>query len=166
MKAKPRYCPQCGSDLNQVPFEGRIRPICSVCGFIVYENPVPSVAAVLMRNGRILLVKRNIEPGFGLWCLPGGFIEAGETIEEAAIREVQEETDIHCDEVRVVDAKSVLGGYYGDVVVLCCTAKINGSIPSAGGDADAADFFELKSLPPIAFSVHRQLIMKYGRQDA
>ena len=140
--------------------DGRERPVCSKCGRTVYMNPVPSVAAVLEQGGRVLLVKRGVEPGLGMWGLPGGFIEMGETIGEAVVREVEEETGLLCRPLRIVDAHSVLGGYYGDLVVSCFEAEILSGTLRAGEDAVDAQFFDPANLPGLAFEVHLRFLEK------
>lgn len=142
--------------------EGRQRPVCSDCGFVVYMNPAPSVAAVLVKDGRVLLVKRNIEPGFGKWCLPGGFIEEDESAEDAVVREVFEETGLHCRTTRLLDAHSMRSAVYGSIIVLCYEADGISEMLEAGGDAADADYFPLEQLPPIAFDNHDRFIKKYA----
>ena len=165
MNRLPRFCPQCGGPIGLQPLDGRERPVCSACGHIVYVNPAPSVAAVLIQEGRVLLVKRGIEPGFGLWGLPGGFIEAGETPEEAVAREVLEETGLVCRAVRLRDAQAVLGGFYGDILVLAYEAEFDSGELCAGYDAEEADFFLPDALPPIAFKVHENFISNCLRMN-
>ncbi|MBU0508489.1 NUDIX hydrolase [bacterium] len=142
--------------------DGRPRPVCTQCGHVVYLNPIPSVAVILEREGRLLLVKRNIEPGIGQWSLPGGFIEAGETAVEAVVREIHEETGLNCRPERVVDVATYLGGYYGDVLVVCYQVQSVSGDLIPGGDADEVDFFDPLRLPPIAFDIHRQFIIRHA----
>lgn len=165
MKPSPRFCPQCGLRLTMSQCDGRSRPVCAACGHIVYINPVPSVAAILEREGRLLLVKRNIEPGLGLWSLPGGFVETGETAVEAVLREVSEETGLVCGDVRLVDVATYLGGYYGDVLVVCYAARIFSGTVVSGGDAGEAAFFPMTVLPSLAFDTHARFIRQYVTQS-
>jgi 8-oxo-dGTP diphosphatase len=167
MNSQPAFCPSCGGSLVHEQRDGRPRPVCPSCGFIVYLNPVPSVAAILSREGRVLLVKRNIDPGRGYWCLPGGFIEAGESPQDAVVREVEEETGFRCRPLGLVDVQAVLGGYYGDIIVICYAAQVLDGTLKAGEDAAEADFFDLDALPGFAFSVHRRFLEKHiGRNLA
>ena len=89
----PRFCHQCGSQLRERLPEGdeRLRLVCSRCGFIHYINPKVVVGAIPERAGRVLLMRRAIEPRYGAWTFPGGFMEVDETAEEAALRETEEE---------------------------------------------------------------------------
>lgn len=161
MNQRPRFCPQCGTALSLQPRDGRRRPVCSACGFIYYVNPVPSIAAILFREGRVCLVKRNIEPGLGLWSLPGGFIEEDETVEDAVVREVEEETGLCCKPLHLVDMHTMISAYYGSILVLCfLTDVIRGNL-KAGGDADDVRFFDLNNIPEIAFDVHLRFLEKH-----
>jgi ADP-ribose pyrophosphatase YjhB (NUDIX family) len=138
-----------------------MRPVCVACGRIVYLNPIPSVAAILYREGRVLLVKRSVEPGLGLWCLPGGFIELGESLEQAVAREVYEETGLICRPYGIIDAEAVLGGYYGDILVICYAATWVEGVLCAGEDAMEAQFFDITQLPEFAFRTHRGFLHKF-----
>jgi len=160
-KSRYKFCPVCAGDLIREVIADRLRLRCQQCGEIHYENPKPSVA-VLCRNdeGEILLVERNVDPGVGRWCLPGGFMEMGETVEQAALRELKEETGLEGKLLRVVDAASKLNGYYGDVVVIAFEAQIGGGELRAGDDAAQVRFFSPDQLPDIAFGSHQRFIRK------
>ncbi len=89
-----RYCMHCGQRLMSAVPEGdhQRRMVCMDCGFVHYINPRPVAGAIAVReDGRILLVKRAIEPRIGTWVFPGGFMDVGESAEEAAARETLEE---------------------------------------------------------------------------
>jgi NADH pyrophosphatase NudC (nudix superfamily) len=90
----PAYCPRCGAALERRFAEGREREICPACDFVFYRNPVPAVGVVVELDGRVVLVRRRYEPRAGYWALPAGFMELGESAEEAAIRECHEETGL------------------------------------------------------------------------
>ncbi len=94
-----RFCPVCGS-----PFEPRVlrtgepaRLVCTsgACGFVFYLDPKVAVGTVITRSNRdIVLVKRAIEPGYGKWVFPGGYVDRGEEVTLAAIREAREEAGL------------------------------------------------------------------------
>lgn len=88
-----RYCKQCGVPVtfSIPPGDSLPRHVCHACGHIHYENPRLVVGCVAEWDGRILLCRRGIEPQHGLWTLPAGFMENGETTAQAAIRETEEE---------------------------------------------------------------------------
>jgi len=69
------YCPICGSPVQVTQREGRRRPVCTRCGHIIYVNPYPAACLVVIKDSKVLLTRRSIEPHFGEWCLPGGFLE-------------------------------------------------------------------------------------------
>ncbi len=90
----PRFCQQCGSakvELRMPHGDDRERHICPDCGHIHYLNPKVVVGTIPVWGTQILLCKRAIEPRYGLWTLPAGFMEEGETLEEGAARETLEE---------------------------------------------------------------------------
>ena len=93
----PRFCSQCGSSLREefVLEENCNRLVCSSCRLISYLNPKVVAGAIpLGTDGKILLLRRGIEPCRGAWTFPAGFVELGETVEQAARREAHEETGV------------------------------------------------------------------------
>ena len=101
-----KYCPRCGERAD-VAYPRSVS--CPHCGFSAYYNPKPVAAAIpITADGRIVLLKRGFEPGKDLWTFPGGFVDLGESVEEAALREVREEiqADVHLDELIGVYSKS------------------------------------------------------------
>ena len=92
-----RYCRSCGeaAEYRMPPDDNRERAICSGCGEIHYENPINVVGTVPVWGEQVLLCRRNIEPRRGLWTLPAGFLELGESIEAGAARETDEEAGAH-----------------------------------------------------------------------
>lgn len=95
------YCPQCAAPLlvRLIDSEDRPRLLCDR-GHILYVNPKVVVGVIPERRGRVLLLRRGIEPRYGAWTYPGGFMEIDETLEECAAREAHEEVGVH---VRVLD---------------------------------------------------------------
>lgn len=95
-----KYCQACGTPVvYRVPDDGdtRERAVCPACGKIHYVNPLMVVGTVPYLDDRVLLCKRAIEPRYGKWTLPAGFMEEGETIEEGAARETLEEAQARVD---------------------------------------------------------------------
>ena len=88
-----QHCRVCGASTQYriPPDDNRERAICSACGEIHYENPLNVVGTVPVWGEQVLLCRRNIEPRYGLWTLPAGFMELGESTAEGAIRETEEE---------------------------------------------------------------------------
>ncbi|MEO8525543.1 MAG: NUDIX hydrolase [Caldimonas sp.] len=88
-----KHCPTCGAEARyQTPADdNRDRAVCTACGTVHYENPVNVVGTLPVWEDRVLLCRRNIEPRRGLWTLPAGFMELGESTAEGAVRETVEE---------------------------------------------------------------------------
>lgn len=100
-----RYCMHCGQRLSTATPEGdtKRRLVCLDCGFVHYINPRPVAGVIPVRDdGHLLLVRRAIEPRIGSWVFPGGFMDVGETAEEAGARETREEACLVVDELSLV----------------------------------------------------------------
>jgi ADP-ribose pyrophosphatase YjhB (NUDIX family) len=152
----------CGSRLTEKKIEGKKRAICANCGFIAYENPLP-VAAALVVNDRkeVLLVRRARQPMKGMWCLPCGFAEKDEQIEEAVLRELEEETRLTGSVTRLLDAVTAQNFFYGNLVMITFEiGHVRGS-PSAGDDADEVRYFPIDQIPPLAFPSQERAVTKY-----
>jgi len=159
MKKEYRYCPICGTPLESGLVEGKTRNFCQNCTFINYENPLPVALAIPIRNQRFLLIKRGIAPRKGAWGFPSGFIESGETPEEACLRELKEETGISGRIVKLVgvrwlDDKEV----YGDMLVVMYLVALNDGEPAAGSDEEDVGFFDGDELPVYYGDRFRDLI--------
>ena len=92
-----RFCPVCGGRFERRVLRGGEpeRLVCTACGFILYLDPKVAVGTIVRDDGeRVLLLRRAIEPGYGKWVFPGGFVDRGEVVEQAAIREAREETGL------------------------------------------------------------------------
>ncbi len=153
-----KNCPICGDSLNPKTFEDRERMSCNECGWIHYENPLPS-AAVFVRNleGGILLVKRGVEPGYGQWALPSGFIEIEETPEMACLRELKEETGLKGKIVQLVGVYSQESYMYKNVIIIGYEVEVHGKL-QPGSDSLEAKYFYPQDLPEIAFPSHSQML--------
>jgi len=126
LAANLNYCSRCGEPLMYGPIEAetRDRLVCPSCGFIAYVNPRTVVSTLpVTADGKIVLIRRAIEPGYGKWAQPGGFLEIDETAQEGAARETLEETGL------VVEPTDIIGIYsrpQAAVVVACWEARIVG----------------------------------------
>jgi len=160
---KYRYCYHCGQLTTTRQVEDRTRSYCENCRVLLYENPIPSVAIVAINQAnQILLVRRNAEPGIGKWCLPGGFIEIGETPEQAIIRELKEEVGISLKKPSFLGVGSHLNGYYGDVIIIGFSADVEDQVEIVpGDDVSEAAFFELDQRPRLIFRVHEEFISSW-----
>ncbi len=159
------YCSNCGTLNETRKIDGRMRKVCPDCGTVHYHNPRPAVTVIAVQGSKLLLVKRAVEPAIGEWCLPGGFMEAGESTLESARRELLEETGLSVGELQFVDFCSQPGGIVGDVLVFAYYADQISGVITAGDDALEAGYFPLDDLPRIVFACHRELIEKYLSMD-
>ena len=119
-----KYCPTCGApvELRMPQDDHRERHVCTVCNTIHYQNPKLIVGAIPeWEDGRILLCRRAIEPRRGLWTLPAGFMENGETTTEAAARETLEEANAR---IEVQELYAMYNLPYIDQVQLLFRAKL------------------------------------------
>jgi ADP-ribose pyrophosphatase YjhB (NUDIX family)/ribosomal protein S27AE len=105
-----RFCPRCGNRLGvRVLKRGDPeRLVCESCGFVFYLGPKLVAGAIFELDGGIVLIQRDIEPGYGKWTFPGGFVERGERAEAAARREVLEESGLE------IEVGEILGLYTYD----------------------------------------------------
>ncbi|HYA60913.1 MAG TPA: NUDIX hydrolase [Candidatus Acidoferrum sp.] len=125
---------------------------------MIYKNPVLTVDGVIIKNHSIVLVKRSKPPFEGQYALPGGFVEYGETVEFALIREIMEETGLK------VKIKNLIGVYSdpdrdprGHIISLAFRAQIIGGELSSGSDASEVRLFDIRNLPRLAFD-HERII--------
>ena len=126
LAAVVNYCSRCGSPLTHGPVanETRDRLACRNCGFIAYLNPRLVVSTLpVTQGGRLVLIRRGIEPGYGLWAQPGGFLEIDETAHDGAVRETLEETGF---EVEPLDVIGVYTRPQAAIVVLAWEARVVG----------------------------------------
>lgn len=118
-----KFCSLCGApvELRQLPNDNRTRFVCIACGEVHYQNPKLIVGAIPVWQDKILLCRRAIEPRHGLWTLPAGFMENGETTSQAAARETLEEANARID---VLDLYAMYNLPYIDQVQLLFRAKL------------------------------------------
>jgi ADP-ribose pyrophosphatase YjhB (NUDIX family) len=157
-----RYCPYDGEQLRDSAVEQGSRPSCPRCEFVDYANPLPVVAAVVLKDTRILLARRGKPPQKGTWDIPGGFMEAGERIEDALAREVKEETGM---EVEVGEYLGSLPDVYGPLclptVNLCFLAHAVGGSTRAGSDVADVAWFDTGNLPAQDVFPHREHVVAW-----
>ncbi|HNX90890.1 MAG TPA: NUDIX hydrolase [Candidatus Omnitrophota bacterium] len=159
---KFEYCPFCAVELKPAVIENRERLKCGKCGWVDYKNPLPAVAVFVTDSAnRLLLVKRAFAPYKGAWSIPGGFVEMGETIEQAALRELAEETGLSGTAGDFVGAHIDHNDVYGSVMIVGVEVFADKFDLTAGDDASGADFFATGDIPEIPILSHRILIQKY-----
>lgn len=153
-----KYCPRCGTRLGEKERAGKVRSVCPDCDWIFFPDPKVAVASIVIQVGKVLLVQRAHQPFRGKWMLPAGFVDAGEDPEDAALREIFEETNLN---VRLQELWMVLSGQEYDKgahILIVYKAAILGGELSAGDDAVQAGFFNLDALPPLAFSSTKEIL--------
>lgn len=157
-----QFCHFCAGPLDVRHVEGRRRRYCPSCRTPIYENPVPAACVVLIDDHhRVLLVKRRVAPKQGMWCLPGGFMESGEAPEQAALRELQEETGLTGRVSTLIGATTSPGTLYDSILLLGYLVTRYSGSAVAGDDACDVNFFKKGHLPDIAFESHQSFIRLY-----
>jgi len=141
------FCPMCGGDLEtrSIKTSEPERLVCSRCGFIFYLDPKVAVGTIITDdNGGIVLVRRAIEPGYGKWVFPGGFVDRGEEVMVAAVREAREETGLDVQLERLLNVYS----YKGSVpVIIVYTATMIGGCLACDDEGLEARFFAPEAIP-------------------
>ncbi len=143
-----RFCQLCGRELGDRLVDGKTRRHCAPCGLTVFLDPKVAAVVLALVDGKLVLVRREMEPQIGRWAFPSGFVDRGESVEDAAIREFKEETGLDARLERLI-------GVYSDtdspvVLVVYQAAVVVGSL-QAGHDATDAALFDPDRLPPLPF---------------
>ncbi len=161
------FCINCGTALVTRVIEGREVEACPRDNFILWHDPKVSTAVVVEADGGIVLGRRAIEPGYGLWCLPGGFVNDDEDPAAAATRECLEEIKAAVELTGLIgvyhipktDAPSMVGiAYRGRL--------LDGVRPEAGAEMLEVGVFSPDSLPELAFPSHRTVLAEYLKSPA
>lgn len=132
------FCPKCGGKLSyKKRSDGNERLTCGSCGYVLYENPVVGVAAVIMQEGKVLLGRRAQNSTYpGLWCIPCGYVEYDEDVYAAVIRECREETGLV---IAVREVFTVLSNFHNPevhTVGIWFMAEVTGGELQPGDDVD------------------------------
>jgi ADP-ribose pyrophosphatase YjhB (NUDIX family) len=142
-----QYCSRCGGrlDFGFVDGEDRHRLACTACGYVAYVNPRLVVTTIpVTESGECVLLRRGIEPGYGTWAQPGGFLEVDETVTQAAIRETFEEIGLLVEPGQIVGLYSRLEAA---VVVLAFEARIVGGSTRTSPEALEVQAFAPEAIP-------------------
>jgi ADP-ribose pyrophosphatase YjhB (NUDIX family) len=121
-----------------------MRPACPECGLIVYLNPRVAAGVIPVQDGKAALVRRAMEPGRGCWVFPGGYVDMGENVEDAARREVWEETGLRVHLDRLLGVYSRTGD---EVVLIVYIGHVVGGALAAGDEEIEAAWFPMDALP-------------------
>ena len=158
-----KYCRNCGTAVvYRVPDDGdtKERGVCPACGLIHYENPLNVVGTVPYLGNRVLLCKRNIEPRWGKWTLPAGFMELGESTAQGAARETDEEAGAEYEMGKLF---SVLSVVRAGQVHLFYLAQLLSDRFDPGHETIEARLFREDEIPwdEIAFRTVRETLLRY-----
>lgn len=164
------YCPRCGAPLvvRLLETEDRPRLICDR-GHILYVNPKVVVGVIPERDGRVLLLRRAIEPRHGFWTYPGGFMEIDETIEECAAREAHEEIGVEVKVHDIVGVYSRPGPHPGlGIVSIVFHGTVESGDPEPGREALETRWFDPKHIPwgDLAYDTTRWALTDWIAQHA
>jgi len=154
-----KFCPLCGRILGEKQIERQRRLVCQKCGWVYYKNPLPvAVCAAKNKEGKILIVKRNLKPAINKWALPGGFVESDELPEIACLRELYEETGLKGKIKKLIGIYIHKTREYGSLLVIGYEVMIVRGLLLLNNESKDAKFFNKKDLPVIPFSSHRKII--------
>lgn len=154
------FCPECGKPLAQHKIERLLRYVCSKevggCGFVDYGHFTLGVGGLVIdidrKTGerRVLLIERNQEPNRGGWTIPGGFVDLDETVEVAVVREVEEETGLHCRVIGMVGFRNRADPEMNTAYAVFLLEAVGGALVSAPTEEIAqCGFYTLAQLAEI-----------------
>ena len=167
MSENHTFCPHCGTEMEAAEVAGRMREACPACGFILYRNPVPGAGVLVEMDKGIVLIQRGQPPFVGWWALPSGYIEADESVEQAAVRECKEETGLEVELLELFGVYSFPEGPVQSGIVIFYRARPVGGELEAGDDAQDVGIFPLDSLPEkLAFRTHREVLARLARSHS
>ena len=155
-----KYCPMCSRELTNQEKFGQLRQVCPdrACGFVHFLDP-KVVAVVLVEQGdKILVGRRNIEPGKGKWSFPGGYVDRGERVEDAARREVKEETNL---DIRLSNLLGVYSETDSPQILVVYRATIEPTsdpIRPQLEEVSELAFFSLAEMPRLAFNSEGRIL--------
>lgn len=136
--------------------------MCQACSFIFYQDPKVVAGTVFTLNGGIVLLKRGVEPALGKWVFPGGYVDRGESVQEAAVRETREEANL---EVKLGPLLNVYSYPRSPNVIIVYTAEVIGGTLTAADESTDAATFALSAIPwqELAFESTKDALNDYFR---
>ena len=157
-----KFCSECGNNVEQKIPKGEtlLRAVCPACQTIHYQNPKIVAGCIPEWEGKILLCRRAIEPRIGLWTFPAGFMELGESTEEAAVRETLEEA--HAD-VRVHTLFGLFSLAHVSQVYVVYRAHLQHLNFKPGAESQEVELVSLQDIPweQLAFPVIHECLSRY-----
>jgi ADP-ribose pyrophosphatase YjhB (NUDIX family) len=154
-----KFCPLCSTHLVLEHHDHKERKLCPKCGFVDFHNPAPAAGAIVVKDGKLLLVKRAAEPYKDAWCIPAGFMEWDESPSHCARRELMEETGLDISVEEIFNVYSGSDDPRINAVLILYFCSVTGGTAKAGDDASDLRYFGANEIPSnIAFQAHRQAI--------
>tara|TARA_B100001750_G_scaffold237814_1_gene243484 strand:+ start:614 stop:1117 length:504 start_codon:yes stop_codon:yes gene_type:complete len=163
---KLTFCSTCGERNIHALKEGQIRYFCLHCNTIHYQNPKPTATLLCIKTNKILLGKRALPPKKGFWGLLGGFMELNETIEQAATRELKEESCLRGTINKIIGTCSHFNSIFGDILLIGIIMRIEKwENMTPGDDVSELQFFDIHNPPKMAFECHQKFINMYKKKE-
>jgi 8-oxo-dGTP diphosphatase len=154
------YCQECGSTMVSRQVDGRLRDVCTECGYIAYSHWKVSAGVRVVNDGKVLLVKRRNDPYKDCWHMPAGYVEVDEEPARAAEREALEETGLVVQAQHLVDCYLDTEDPRGNVLILIYDAIIVDGKLTTNNEVEALDFFslqQLQKLPLAGMSAEKEI---------
>ena len=148
MQGDINFCQRCGHRLSEKIVEGTARPFCESCEHVVFLDPKVAAVVLVTCGDKLVLVRRGIDPAMGRWSFPAGFVDRGETVEDAAKREVMEETGLT---IGLDGLVGVYSSHDSPVVLVVYSATVLGGALRAGHDATDVRLLPPDELPDLPF---------------
>jgi 8-oxo-dGTP diphosphatase len=162
-----RFCPMCGATLERRLLKAGDpeRLVCISCGFVFYLDPKVAVGTIIRAaDGRLVLVRRAIEPGYGLWVFPGGYVDRGEQVTAAAIREAREEAGL---DIQIDDLVNIYSYSGRSPLIIVYSATILSGELCIDDECLEARLFTREEIPweALAFRSTREALEDYFRTE-
>ena len=159
-----RYCPRCGGGLDKRIMKANEpkRLVCQVCSFIFYQDPKVVAGTIFTLEGGIVLLKRGVEPALGKWVFPGGYVDRGEAVPDAAIRETKEESNL---DVALGPLLNLYSYPRSPNVIVVYRAEVIGGSLAAADESVEAQIFNPSEIPweELAFDSTKDAIQDFLR---
>ncbi|MEE9144611.1 MAG: NUDIX hydrolase [Candidatus Binatia bacterium] len=159
-----RFCPKCGDELEKRKIKDNEpeRLICRQCSFVFYLDPKVVAGTLFVIEGGVVLLRRGIEPAMGKWVFPGGYVDRGESVREAAIRETKEESYVS---VRLASLLNVYSYPHSPNVIIVYAAEVVEGVLKAGDESVEAKTFIPSQIPweELAFQSTKDALEDYIR---